>query len=380
MRVALVSTFYGQFGGTEKVDNVIGKLFPGADLFLLFGNPSFTPQSLRQRHTSYSILQKIPGILRLYHGLLPLFPYAVQGLDLRGYELIISSDHGLVKGVLTDDDSTHICYCHTPWRQIWDLYRPTLEGEVPSVLRPAYRLTAQYLREVDFNAAQRVDRFCANSVHVARRVQKCYRRDAEVIYPPVDTAKGYIDRNTEDYYLTVGRLSPTKRVDLIVAACTKLGRKLIVCGSGREEKVLKDIAGPTVEFVGGVSDDQLARLYAHCRAFVFAAYEDFGMVVVEAQSYGRPVIAFGKGGAVETVRFDAGNSAENTGILFAEQSVACVIGAIEQFEAIEPHFNPQTIQQNARRFDTSVFEGQFGKFVEDCLNRKAAGPLARPSA
>jgi len=374
MRTAIVSSSYNEFGGTEKVDNIFGKLYPDADLFLLFGDSRFIPEQLRGRVTSYSALQKLPGITKAYRGLMPIYPYAVGGLDLRGYDLVISSDHGVMKGVLTDDDCVHICYCHTPWRQIWDLYWPSL-AMVPRCLHPVYALTAQYLREWDFSAAQRVDRFCANSRHIARRIQKHYRRGALVIYPPVDTSRGYIARSSGGYYLSVGRLSPTKRTDLLVDACTRLGRKLIVCGTGREAKRLKGIAGPTIEFVGGISDQQLAQIYANCRALLFAAYEDFGIAVVEAQSYGRPVIAFGKGGATETVRTGFSDAGENTGIIFPEQTTEAVIDAIRRFEQSEWQFQPSRIQENSRLFDTAVFESRFRAFVDDAMSSSRSGPI-----
>jgi glycosyltransferase involved in cell wall biosynthesis len=375
MRVAIVNSSYVGFGGSEKVDDVFGRLFPEADVFALFAKEQYIPSSLQGRRISLSPLQQVPKIDKVYRLFFPCYPSAVESLDLRGYDLVISSDHGAMKGVLCDQDSIHICYCHTPWRQIWDLYRTSLKI-VPAPLRPFYALTAQYLREWDYLAAQRVDSFVTNSHNIAHRIKKVYRRDSTVIYPPVETCRGYLSGKTDDYYLSVGRLSHTKRLDIVIEACNRVGRRLLIVGAGREEKRLKALAGPTVEFLGQVSNAELFKLYANCRAFLFAADEDFGIVSVEAQSYGRPVIAYGHGGSLETVRVNDPQGRPDTGILFPAQTADSMADGIRRFELIEDQFIPEEIQKHARQFDTLLFEEHFRAFVDAAIGEKSEIELA----
>lgn len=369
MRVAIVHPFYNEYGGSEKVDEILGKIFPEAETFALFSQERGVPESLRCRPMHHSFLQHVPRIDKLYRPLLPLFPYAIESFDLRAFDLVISSDHGPAKGVLVDQDATHICYCHTAWRQLYDLYRVSLD-KVPALLRPMFGLTAHYLRQWDFVAAQRVDRFIANSQYVQRRIYKCYRRKSEIIYPPVETSRGYISRSPQDYFLSVGRLSHTKRLDILVQACNLLNRHLLISGEGPEEPRLKALAGPTIEFLGRVADADLPSLYANCRALLFASNEDFGIVPVEAQACGRPVIAYAHGGSLETVRVNDSEARSDTGVFFPEQTVESLVKAIGRFEANEATFDPVDIQNHARQFDTSVFVERIRKAVAAVLNQE----------
>ena len=277
MRVAIVIPWYVANGGAEKVDGVLGTMFPDADLYALFYKEGGIPAKLIGRPIRGSALNSIPGIGKLYRPLLSLFPYCIEAIDLRSYDLVITSDWACMKGVLTQPGTVHICYCHTPMRHIWDLYQ-TYINDAAVWERPVYAWTAKRLRQWDFQAAQRVDHFIANSRYIANRIHKYYRRDSTVIYPSVDTSKGYIADRRDDYYLSVGRLNRTKRLDLLIKACNQLGRRLVISGWGPEEHRLKSLAGPTIEFVGRVPDTQLPALYAHCRALLFAADEDFGIV------------------------------------------------------------------------------------------------------
>jgi glycosyltransferase involved in cell wall biosynthesis len=349
-------------GGMEAVDDVIGRMFPDADVFTLFYDRNKIPTSLRDRYIRHTFLHSLAS-QATYRLLMPLYPVAIESVDLRGYDLILSSDVSVAKGVLCDQESTHICYCHTPWRQLYDLYRKSLEI-VPPPFRPAYALICNRLRQFDFVAAQRVDYFIANSRYIQQRIQKYYRRDSTVIYPPVETGKGYIVDRPEEYYLSVGRLTHSKRVDLLVKACTQLGRRLIIAGDGREATRLNGIAGPTVEFHGRVSDDELRALYANCRALLFAADEDFGIVAVEAQAFGRPVIAYAHGGALETVRVSDPHGLPDTGVLFGEQTTESVIGGIRTFESIEDRFDPRATREHSHKFDTTVFRQNLRTFVD----------------
>jgi glycosyltransferase involved in cell wall biosynthesis len=286
----------------------------------------------------------------------------MESFDLRGYDLVITSDWACAKGVLTDTHTQHVCYCHSPMRLIWDLYQTYLQ-DLPAWQRPLYALTARQLRQYDFEASQRVDSFIANSNYIAQRIRHYYKRDSTVIYPPVETSRGYIASDIGDYYLAVGRLNRTKRLDLLVLACNSLKRRLLISGWGPAEKYLKSIAGPTIEFLGRVPDGELDERYAHCRALLFAANEDFGIVPVEAQSFGRPVIAYGYGGLLETVRVGDPSGEPDTGIYFPEQTVESVIEGIQKFEVQEDSFIPQVIRDRSRMFDTSVFVDKMQAFV-----------------
>lgn len=371
MRIALVSAWYHSSGGAEWVDHVLGEIFPQADLFTLFSKEGKIPESLRERPVRRSFLHRIPTINKSYRLFMPLCPYAIESFDLRGYDVVISSDHGAAKGVLCDQDTLHICYCHTPWRQLYDLYWDSV-ALVPAPLRPAYRWSSHYLRQWDYLAAQRPDRLIANSKYINQRIRKYYHRNSDVIYPPVDTGKGYIAGRYDDYYLSVGRLAPAKRLDLLIEACNRLKRRLVIAGEGREDKRLKSIAGPTVEIIGRASDDCLRGLYAHCRALVFAADEDFGIVPVEAQSYGRPVIAYGHGGSLETVRVADCQGRSDTGVFFPRQTVESAVEGITEFELREDDFSPYDIRNHARKFDKSIFVRKMRCLLGQC-NSTAKG-------
>jgi len=371
MRVAIVAPWYTANGGAEKVDGILGSMYPDADFYALFYREGGIPAKLKGRHIQGSFLQRIPAIDRVYRPLLTLFPYAVESFDMSGYDLVITSDWACIKGVVTDPKTVNICYCHTPMRHIWDLYRTYLSDAAPWQ-RPAYAWTTKNLRQWDYQAAQRVDHFVANSIYIQHRIEKYYGRTSPVIYPPVDTSKGYLSSSTGDYYLSVSRLNRTKRIDLLIQACNRLGRKLIVSGWGPEEMALKQIAGDTIEFVGRVPDSRLGSLYANCRALLFAADEDFGIVPVEAQSYGRPVVAFGRGGSLETVRVGQPHIGPDTGVFFSEQTPESVADGILRFEAKENMFSPKAIQQHAETFSVDEFVNRFGNFVDNVMGCEKA--------
>jgi glycosyltransferase involved in cell wall biosynthesis len=369
MRIAIVHPWFLAHGGAEQVVDALAKTFPTADFYTLFYNEKDLPKNLRGRKIKALKLNWMPGKYQLYRFMLPLYPLMIESLDLTGYDLILSSDSCVMKGVLIDQNAVHICYCHSPMRCLWDLRRQFTESFVEPV-RSIFTLGTHYVRQWDFAAAQRVDKFVANSYNVAQRITKFYRQESTVIYPPVDTSSAFISHSHDDYYLSVGRLTDVKRVDVLIKACNQLGRRLIVAGRGRELERLKALAGPTVEFVGRVSDSELQNLYARCRAFLFAADEDFGIVPVEAQAYGRPVIAYGRGGALETViPRVAGAESDATGVFFRRQTEEDVAAAILEFERNEHIFRPERIQAHARRFDTRVFSEQMRDLVEDTMAR-----------
>lgn len=298
MRVAIVHHWFVSQGGGERVAEVLAQMYPAADLFALVANPEWVPQSLRHRYLRTSFLNRVPFASRIYRQLLPLYPMAVEQIDLSGYDLVLTSDSGPMKGTIVSPSAIHICYCHSPMRYLWDQYHEYRKS-MGRASRAAFSLSAHYVRSWDQRAAQQVTQFAANSNYVASRIRQYYGRESIVLYPPVDTASGYITNTTGDAYLTVGRLVSYKRTELLIQACNMLGRELRIIGTGPEEDRLRFQAGKTIKFLGNVDEVALWEEYAHCRAFLFAAEEDFGMAVVEAQACGRPVIAFGQGGRLK---------------------------------------------------------------------------------
>ena len=368
LRIALVHYWWVNRRGGERVLEVLADMFPQADIFTLVLDPKALPPSLRSRKITTSFLQKIPGIRRHYKKFLLLFPLALEQFKLDEYDLVISSESGPAKGVLTRPHTCHICYCHTPMRYVWDMYHQyRAEEGMGMVSRSVFALAAHYMRIWDFAAAARVDHFVANSQNVAARIFKHYRRKATVIHPPVAVSAGHISPVVEDYYMVVSSLVGYKRVDLAVEACNRLQRPLRIIGDGAEYTRLRGLAGRTVKFLGHLPDQEVRENYAHCRALLFPGEEDFGIVPVEAQSFGRPVIAFGRGGALETVigGLPASSFApeSSTGVFFAEQSAESLADALRFFESIETHFSPAFVRRNAERFDVSRFKSEMGAFI-----------------
>ena len=370
MRVAIVHHWFISLAGGERVVNAIANIFPTADLFTLFLDKTKLPPAIRERRIVTSFLNRIPTARKAHRQFLPLYPLAVEMLDLSGYDLVITSDSGPMKGVITDPQSTHICYCHSPMRYLWDGHSAYLRM-MPPLMQTLFGLASHYVRNWDYAAAQRVDHFIANSRYVAGRIRKYYRRGSTIIHPPVNTSQGFLASKHDDYYLSVGRLVPYKRTDVLIDACSKLGRKLVIAGDGPEMKRLKKTSTRNVELLGEVDEAQLRDLYARCRALLFAADEDFGMVPLEAQSYGRPVIAFGKGGSLETVigayaplrEQTVYKHAAITGVFFEKQTADSLAKAILAFESAEEIFVPHHIQSHARRFDTSVFLDRMRHYI-----------------
>lgn len=360
-RVAIVHDWLTSFGADKVLEQLIN-LFPHADLFAVldFLDPS-RRDFLHGKKVTTSFIQKLPFAKQKYQSYLCLMPLAVEGFDLSGYDIVISSSHAVAKGVITGPYQLHICYCHTPIRYAWDLQHQYLKeaGLTRGVGRAAARLLLHYIRMWDLRTANSVDVFVANSDYISRRIQKLYRRSAQVIYPPVDVESFSLNKDErDDYFIVVSRLVPYKRIPLIVEAFTRMpGRRLIVVGTGPGLKECQQIAGPNVEFTGYQPTDRLRGLIGRARAFVFAAEEDFGIAVVEAQSCGTPVICYGKGGATETVIPD------ETGVMFEDQSVESICEAVNRFELQESSFRPVRIRENAERFSAEAFRQEFGDLV-----------------
>lgn len=368
MRVAIVHHWLVTQGGGERVLEALASMFPDADIFTLIADPRFTPSSLQSHRITRSFLGRIPWSGRLHRHLLPLYPMAVEQLDLRGYGLVVTSDAGPMKGVIVAPGTLHICYCHSPMRYIWSHYHEYRQG-LSGLANCAFSLSAHYVRAWDFAAAQRVTLFAANSVNVSTRIRQYYSRPSVVLYPPVDTSLARLEMDGNDSYLAVGRLVAYKRIDLLVAACNRLGRRLRIIGIGPEERKLRALAGRSIEFLGHVENEVLWNEYARCRALLFAAEEDFGMAPVEAQACGRPVIAYGKGGALESIvpASGLGSQGRSTGVFFHEQSVRALCNAILEFERREQEFDPVFISGRAKRFDSAYFVDGFRELVNSAM-------------
>jgi glycosyltransferase involved in cell wall biosynthesis len=378
IRIALVHYWLVTHRGGERVLEALAEMFPQADIFTLVYDESGTSATIRQHPIHTSFIQKLPFGRRCYRAYLPLFPLALEHFDLRGYDLVISSESGPAKGVLTDAETCHICYCHTPMRYVWNLYHDYRASAGP-LTRLAMPLFMHYLRQWDQASASRVDYFVANSQNIARRVRKYFGREARVIYPPVDTHRFAPSSSVDSYYLAVAEMVPYKRIDLAVEAFNRLGRKLLVVGEGPQCRRWRRLAKANVEFLGRVENEDLARLYASCRALIFPGEEDFGIIPLEAQACGRPVIAYRRGGSLETVIGYSGDDSRNaetcTGLFFPSQTVDALIEAVKLFESVEGSFDPAVIRAHAERFDTSRFKAEMQAFVSEKLAdfRRGAG-------
>jgi glycosyltransferase involved in cell wall biosynthesis len=383
LRVAIVHHLLVNYAGAERVISTLLEIFPRADLFATFATKEMTARFAPHR-VKTSFLQRVPGSHRFYRHLLPLLPLALEQFDLRDYDLVISQEPGPAKGVITSPQTLHINYCHAPTRYIWDMYHEYMSGkEMTGLTRLIFMAVAHYMRMWDLASASRVDSFVASSNNAAARIRKHYRRKSVMIHPPVDVTSGYVADTNGDYYLTVGRLVDYKRTDLAVEACTRLQRPLRVVGDGPQYKRLKESAGPTISFLGEVTDAKLHEQYAGCRALLFPGNEDFGIVPVEAQSFGRPVIAYGRGGALETVKStllsELFNPESSTGIFFGEQQWESLANAILRFESVESRFSPTFIRCHAQQFDSCRFKSEMSNFVDRCFAEhwKRVGPTER---
>ncbi|MDL9997907.1 glycosyltransferase [Variovorax sp. J22P240] len=358
MKVALVHYWLVGMRGGEKVLEALCDLYPDADIFTLVCDPDAISEKLRRHRITTSFLQRIGGV-RHYKKMLPLMPYALESFDLTGYDLIISVESGPAKGIIPGPDATHICYCNSPMRYVWDLY-PQYRAASGPIARAVMSLTAPSLRQWDVSTSHRVDHFIANSAYVARRIERYYRRTSHVVHPPVSLPRFAPVAEAGDYYLCAGQITPYKKVEIAVEACTRMGKRLVVIGAGADP-ALRRLAGPSVEFLGAVDDATMAHHFAHCKALLFPGVEDFGIVPLEVMASGRPVIAFGKGGALETVVDGI------TGLFFNDQSADAVIDAIERFEAMKDTFCPDVLQAHARTFDTAIFRTRIAELIDSLV-------------
>ena len=355
MKTAIVHDWLVNYGGAERVVEHMLILYPDADIYTLVYDEKKMGKIFPKEKVHTSSLQKIPMAEKLYTKFLSLMPKAFEEFDLTGYDLVIASSSCCAKGVITSPTTPFIAYIHSPMRYAWDLYYDYLKN--------SGRLTKFFMkrwmpdiRKWDYISSQRIDTLVANSSYIARRIKKFWNRDAAVVYPPVDTDRLSVsDEAAGDYFVVFSRFVPYKRIDLAISACARLNKKLIVIGSGSQEKELKLLAASCknadIKFTGRISDSEVKAYLQKCRALIFCAEEDFGIIPVEAQACGRPIIAFGKGGALETV------VNEKTGVFFEEQSVGSLVKAIEEFEKLDKEntFNPKKIREHAEKFSAENF-------------------------
>ncbi len=370
MRVALIHDHLAQDGGAEKTLKVLAEIFPDAPIYTLLCDQKNIDKYYPKRTIETSIIQKLPGGVKHYQWYMPFMPMAVEFFDLRHFDLVISDTSSFAKGVITNEHTLHICYCHTPTRYLWsDTHQYISELKYNKYFKKLISLVLNYIRIWDKLAADRVDVYIANSQFVAKRIKKYYKRKAEVIYPPVEVNKFKIAAAPSDYFLIGGRLSPYKRVDIVIEAFLELGLKLKIFGDGIDLERLKKIAhnNPNIEFLGRVDDLTKAELFSNCQAFLYPQEEDFGITAIEAMAAGRPVIAYRSGGATESVIEDV------TGVFFNEQTKDSVVLGVKNFT--KQHFDPQRIQEHAQQFSEANFKRKIKEFIDEAYGKFSKGDL-----
>lgn len=358
-------------GGSELVVKEILQHID-ADLYSLIDFESVNPESyLFQRQISTTFLQKFPQARQGVQKYLPLLPIAIEQLDLGQYDIILSSSHAVAKGVLTNPHQLHICYCHTPMRYAWDLTFDYLQGDRQGqgIRGIIARYILHRLRQWDVISANRVDYFIANSEHTAKRIWRCYRRPAQVIYPPVDVDKFGFQSEKADFYLTISRLVSYKQICLIVKAFNQLKKPLVIIGEGSQLAEIRQLAEPHVQILGWQPHNIVKQYITQAKAFVYGACEDFGIALVEAQACGTPVIAYGKGGALETVKDIRQYPQEGTGLFFDVQQPPALIQAVEDFEQLSNKIDPENCRLQAMKFKPSIFKQSYLQYIEECYQK-----------
>ncbi len=358
MKIALVHDWLTGMRGGEKCLEVLCELFPDAPIYTLLHNKGTMSPAIESKRIYTSFIDNLPSKQKQYRKYLPLFPFAIARFDLSEYDLVISTSHAVAKNVRVRKDAIHICYCFTPMRYIWDMYEQYFGKEKAGFgIRMAMKIVAPLLRWWDVKTSSHVSYFIAISEEVRSRIKKHYHRSSDMIYPPVDTEQFQLSTTSEDFYLIVSALVPYKRVDLAVEAFNANGKKLLIAGTGPESMKLKSIAKSNITFLGWQSDEELIQLYATCTALIFPGEEDFGIVPLEAQASGKPVVAFGKGGALETIIEGV------TGIFFPEQTMESLQNAVERLVLI--NFNSSDIRQHALGFSRSLYKQKMKLYVDE---------------
>jgi len=365
LKVAIVHDWLTGTRGGEKVLEVFCELFPDAPIFTLLYNPGTVSESIASHEIHTSFIDKLPFKKNRYRQFLPLFPAAIEQFNLKEYDLVLSSSHCVAKGIIPSPNSLHLSYLHTPMRYVWDMYHEYFgEGRMGRFSRIIIPVFASYLRNWDVSSSNRVDWYLANSQHVANRIKKYYRREAHVLYPPVQTSLFKVHPSHENYDLIVSALVPYKRVDLAIQAYNQLERKLVIIGDGPEKRDLQKAAGSHIEFLDWQPHEVLADYYCKCRVLIFPGEEDFGIVPVEAMSCGKPVIAYARGGALETIiNVDNSQGKKGTGLFFYQQNLEDLIDAIRRSDSIV--WDSNFIYHHAMKFDREQFKNKLQEFIQE---------------
>ncbi len=359
MKIAIVHDFLNQRGGAERVVAVFHEMFPEAPIFTSIVNREALWPELASAEIRPSWMQKLPALKRHFKKYLPLYPKAIESFNLREYDLIISSSSAFAKGAIKGQNALHICYCYTPMRFVWDYQDYVEKEDINTILRGILPLFLGGLKKWDLKTSGRPDHYIAISSTVKCRIKKIYGMDAEVIFPPVDVQKYKIGTQTGDFYLIVSRLNPYKRIDLAIEAFNRMGLPLKIIGSGPFLGALKNLARSNVSFVGRLEDREVADYYAACKALVFPGIEDFGIVPLEANAAGRPVIAFKGGGALDTIVEGV------NGLFFQQGTVESLLEAVKSFENGKYDFRPLEIRAHASRFDKEIFKNKIETYVAE---------------
>lgn len=367
-KVAIVADWLKAYSGAEKVIEQLLIIWPEADLFAIVDFVSEDERTFLQgRKPITTYIQKLPWARNKFRGYLPFMPLAIEQLDVSAYDVVISSNHAVAKGVLTGPHQMHVSYVHSPMRYAWDMQHQYLveSGLVSGIKSWIVRAMLHYIRLWDFRAANGVDEFLANSSFIAGRIRKCYRREAVVLYPPVDVDRFKMRTDKEDFYLSACRMVPYKRVPLVVEAFRKMPKKrLVLIGDGPDFDRIKANCPPNVEIKGFLPTSEVIDLMQRSKAMVFAAEEDFGIAPVEAQACGTPIIAYGRGGSLETVQGDP-SKGDITGLFFFEQTEDAICNSVEQFETIQSKITPQACRAHAEKFSIPAFRQRMSSFVND---------------
>lgn len=363
IKIALVNEELTQLGGAERVLDVLLEMFPTAPIFTLVWDKVKTRHKYDKFDVRTSFIQKMPFGVKKYKFYLPLIPLAIEKLDLKEYDFIISGASALIKGVKTNKNQIHLCYCHTPPRYLWIESKSYIKNApIPFFIRPFMPLVLFFLRRWDLKASKRPDFYLANSKNVQTRIQKYYGRSSEILYPPIETEKFNIADKTDDYFLLVSRIEPYKKVDMVVEVFNQLDKKLKIVGSGTRKEKLSQGANDNIEFIGRVSDKDLPALYEKAHAFIFPQEEDFGITALESMAAGRPVIAYKKGGALETM------VEGQTGEFFYPQTAKALIEVIKKFN--NSKYNPSKIRAHAQKFDKAIFKTKLSAYIKGVIKKK----------